>query len=195
MAENQVEASPEPIVPAASEVGVEAELKSMGDIAKALNALSRDRAALARVLAWVSERYGVNLPNRTKQAGQSQDRMKESPSLPAGEFETLADLFSAAKPTTEADKALVIAYGVQVHEKQSEWTGLAINKELKHLGHGVSNITVALDTLISQKPQLALQTKKSGKARQARKLYKLTAEGLKRVRQMVSTESAGDHKE
>lgn len=194
MAENQIAASPPSDTPAALGVGVEVELKSMGDVANALNALSADRAALARVLAWVSQRYGVTLPNRTTQVEGSQTGLKELQTVPEGEFETLADLFSAANPTTESEKALVIAYWFQVHEKQAEWTGFTINKELKHLGHGVSNITVALDTLISQKPQLALQTKKSGKAKQARKLYKLTAEGLKRVRQMVSP-GAGDQKE
>jgi DNA-binding PadR family transcriptional regulator len=67
-----------------------------------------------------------------------------------------------------------------------ELEGFTLNKELKNLGHGVSNITSALDTLMSRKPALVIQTKKSGTSKQARKKYKLTLEGLRAVERMVS---------
>jgi len=59
------------------------------------------------------------------------------------------------------------------------------NASLKDLGHGLSNVTVALDGLKDEKPALILQLKKSGTSKQARKTYKLTVEGAKRVRQML----------
>jgi hypothetical protein len=61
----------------------------------------------------------------------------------------------------------------------------AVNRELKHLGHGVGNITSAFNDLISQKPALAMQTAKSGKSKQARKKYKITRAGEKAVLEML----------
>jgi hypothetical protein len=60
-----------------------------------------------------------------------------------------------------------------------------VNKELKNLGEGILNITSALDALKAQKPALALQLKKAGKSRQARKTYKVTVAGLKFVENMI----------
>jgi hypothetical protein len=52
----------------------------------------------------------------------------------------------------------------------------------------VSNITEALDTLKNQKPALVLQLKKSGTTVQARKTYKVTNEGARRIRQLMRSE-------
>ena len=52
---------------------------------------------------------------------------------------------------------------------------------LKDLGHRASNITDALSSAMKEKPALIIQVKKSGSARQARKLYKLTDAGVKWV--------------
>jgi hypothetical protein len=172
-------------------IGAAAELKTMGEVANALDTLSRDNAALSRVLNWVNQRYGTTsgraADGARREGGQ---KLSESAGAQQGDdklqFTSLADIFTAANPTTDADKALVVAYWYQVHENQAEWTGFAVHSQLKHLGHAVSNITSAIESLISQRPQLAIQTRKSGKSKQARKLYKLTAEGLKRVRQMVA---------
>jgi hypothetical protein len=65
-----------------------------------------------------------------------------------------------------------------------------VNKELKLLGEGVPNITMAVDALRSQKPALAVQLQKSGKTRQARKTYKLTVAGIKEVERMINQGSA-----
>lgn len=53
------------------------------------------------------------------------------------------------------------------------------------LGHPVSNITRALDSMMTQTPRLVIQTQKSGKSKQARKRYKITREGTKRVSSML----------
>ncbi len=60
------------------------------------------------------------------------------------------------------------------------------NTALKNLGHAIANITMALGALIKQKPALVLQTKKSGKSRQARKTFKLTVAGIKAVEDMIN---------
>ncbi len=37
------------------------------------------------------------------------------------------------------------------------------------------------------KPQLVIQTRKSGKAKQARKKYRVTAEGVARIKELIRT--------
>lgn len=183
-------------------VTVENELRSMGDIAKALDPLSRDTGAVDRVLTWVNQRYGRILPGRSTSARREQtelngDQQSAAPGKTesVSQYSSLADLFAAADPSTEADKALVVAYWLQALQNNADWTGFMVNSELKHLGHGIGNITTAVESLISQKPQLAIQTRKSGKSKQARKLYRLTAEGLKQVRQMLAHSEAETHPE
>lgn len=52
----------------------------------------------------------------------------------------------------------------------------------------MGNITDSLDALKEEKPALILQLKKSGISKQARKTYKLTQEGAKRIRQLIDKE-------
>jgi len=101
-------------------------------------------------------------------------------------------LFDAAHAKTEKEKALVAAYWVQISQGQPSFPAQILNSSLKDLGHGVSNITDSLDALKTEKPALILQLKKSGTSKQARKTYKLTAEGARRVQQMISNEGVQD---
>jgi hypothetical protein len=181
---DEVEVSAAAVEQTSTTVGVEGELKSMGGIARALDSVSADNAALGRVLTWVNQRYGGAAQTRVATVGEQAKPTGSGNSAPQAvdenklKSDSVADLFAAANPTTEADKALVVASWLQT-QNEEDWTGFMVHSQLKHLGHGVSNITVAIETLISQKPQLAMQTRKSGKSKQARKLYRLTTEGLK----------------
>jgi hypothetical protein len=56
------------------------------------------------------------------------------------------------------------------------------------MGHRVPNITIAMDELQRQKPQLAVQLRKAGTTKQARKTYKITTEGIKYVEAMLKGE-------
>ena len=67
--------------------------------------------------------------------------------------------------------------------EESEFDSQRVNSELKHLGYPVSNITRAFDRL---RPTFVQQTKKTGATRQARKRYRLTHEGRKRVEEMLA---------
>ena len=85
-------------------------------------------------------------------------------------------------------KSSAVAYWVQRIKGNGDFDAATINKELKHLGHGVGNITAALGSLIARKPNLVIQTRKGGSSQQARKRYKLTTEGLKYVDNMIQNE-------
>ncbi len=103
----------------------------------------------------------------------------------ADRFSSFAELVAVANPTTNSDRALVAGYWIQVCIGGDSFTAQAANKELTHLGHKIANITAAIDPMRSAKPQLVLQLKKSGSSRQARKTYKLSDAGLKRVHEMI----------
>lgn len=102
-----------------------------------------------------------------------------------GRFASFPELFDAARPRLEKEKALVAAYWLQICQTTDALNAQAINSELKHLGHGLSNVTEALSSLIAEKPALILQIRKSGSSKQARKLYKLSEAGRRRVLEMI----------
>jgi hypothetical protein len=75
---------------------------------------------------------------------------------------------------------------LQVCQGAESFDAFSAHKELKNLGQGVGNITIAIDSLKSQKPALALQLKKSGKTQQSRKTYKITVAGINSVASMIN---------
>ena len=103
-----------------------------------------------------------------------------------GQFNTLADLYDRAAPATESESALVVAYWVQQNNEQDTFVSQKVNKELKHLGRGINNITSALNKMMDSDPALIMQVRKSGSSKQARKIYKITDAGMKSVKEMIS---------
>ncbi len=156
----------------------------MTAIAGALGGL--DEKAANRVLRWARERYAgsvepeVPAPRGGKEAATGSD-----------EFEDVASLYTAASPRTDAERALVVGYWFQQHQGMKDFDSQRVNAELKNMGHRVGNITDAFTRLIERRPQHVIQTRKSGASRQARKLYRVTNEGIKRVQTMLS----GQHEE
>ncbi len=114
----------------------------------------------------------------------------EKPAGRAGslaQFADLAALYHAANPRTEAERALVGGYWFQVFKAGPDFGSGEVNKELTQLGFRVTNITRALTELISLRPALVIQIRKSSKAQQAHKRYRVTDQGARRVQQMVAT--------
>jgi len=154
------------------------ELEAMKAIAGSLTGL--DQEAVSRVLRWASERF---LGRKTE----------VTPPLPppkfgaadGAEFKHLADLFAAARPKTDARKALVVGYWHQYVMGEQDFDTQTINNELKDLGYGILNITRAFDALKQSVPALAAQIKKGGTTKQARKRMKITDQGKRTVEQML----------
>jgi len=173
-------------------VVLDPELSAMQNLLVALEPLDDD--ARARVLVWAAGRYELTLT--AKAGAQEADQIDEAstvvdvrPLTGLGSFSTLGELFAAANPGTNGEKALVVGYWLQINGGLTELTGQAINKELKHLGYGIANITNALDELKASKPALAIQLRKSGNSQQARKTYKVTEAGVKHVEALVRAET------
>ena len=89
--------------------------------------------------------YGVVLTasKAAMRSSSSVDQAHVSTAQGSNPYESLAELFHAAGPKTEKDKALVAAYWVQVCENQATFQSQSLNDQLKDLGHGIGNITEA----------------------------------------------------
>jgi hypothetical protein len=162
------------------------EISAMSAIAKALDGFSEEDADVReRILQWACARYRVKvtIASQKQTERNSNDAKPDSPS-DAG-FTTFADLYHAANPKSDPDRALVAGYWLGQGAARSEFTGMDTNRQLKNLGHPVGNIAVALRSLIDKRPALVMQTAKSGSSRQARKKYKLTDAGVKAIAEMT----------
>lgn len=153
------------------------ELDAMKKVAEALADLEPD--AIARVLRWATDKFGV------EDFGLENEQKVGKTDLPADQYDQLADLFAAADPSTEAEKVLVTAYWLSEIKGATEIKSLQVNKELKQLGHPISTITREFNNLVERRPQLIAQTKKAGATKQARKSFKLTQTGRKKVESML----------
>jgi hypothetical protein len=160
-----------------------AELEAMGQMAAIIEPLDED--ARARAVSWIIQHFGIEVgrvASNKPRAGTPDSSARSMPS----QFETLPDLFHAAKPRNEREKALIAAYWIQLSKGLNHFASQEVNSELKHLGFGVSNITDALSQLMNEKPSCVIQLKKSGSSRQARKTYKVTDAGNRKVEEMLS---------
>ena len=165
------------------------DLRAMAQIRDALAGL--DQKALARVLGWAArwaaDAHGISIQVEASNQAASDGGVDEDESSGSEErdFDTIADLYDAARPALETDKVLVAGYWLHQFQGQETLDAQQVNTELKHLGHASKNITRAFGALIDQKPQLAVQIRKSGSTQQARKRYKITAAGLHKVEEML----------
>ncbi len=160
-------------------MSVDRELEAMKSVSSALEALDDDERA--RVIAWAIGAYG-GAPARRETQSQGQIGAAQ----PASGFRDFPDLFDAANPHTEADRALVAAYWIQVIEGQSDFDAQTANTMLKDMGHSVSNITSALSRSQRATPALVRQIHKAGTTKQARKRYRLTTQGIRYVEGLLS---------
>jgi hypothetical protein len=167
------------------------EIDAMRSVSAALTDL--DEQAKGRVLRWASEKYGVTTVTVPSTTG-TPNSITDAVSIPTTEeeivaaaptYEHFAELFAAANPKTDADKALVAAYWVQVIRGTDKWPSRLLNNELKNLGHSVGNITKALSNNMDRKPQRIIQLQKTGSSRQGNKIYKATHEGVAYVQGMI----------
>lgn len=156
------------------------EVEAITAVDKALSEL--DDEAAVRVLRWAADKYG------DKAVEDPPAEQSVQPSTPSQQFEDIADLMAAAGPRSGVQRVLVATYWFQVIDQQPDVTGQQVNQALRNLGHAMSNITDAFSSLIRRKPQLAIQTAKTGSSRQARKKYKLTIAGINEVKRMLAPE-------
>lgn len=164
------------------------ELSAMVALEQALSDLEGD--ARNRVISWAASRFDVALQaakRRTK--AEDSDDQDESETNDPNSAESLAEFYDQASPSTEGEKVLVAGYWFQYRENAQELDAQSLNGQLKHLGHGVQNITRAMGWTKKQKPALMVQKRKDGSTQQARKKFVVTNEGKKYVERMLTRTS------
>ncbi|MBO0333576.1 hypothetical protein J0X12_08130 [Sneathiella sp. CAU 1612] len=159
------------------------ELDAMNKILEALGKLDENQRI--RVLLWAINRYDVSTPSSLPEKPTNLPALLDVNSREDKDYETFADLFNAALPNTNSEKALIAGYWLQECQGLEAFPSNSTNKELQNLGHSVANITDAFTQLKDKKPALAIQVRKSGKSKQARKQYKLTHAGITAVNEMI----------
>lgn len=168
---------------------IDQETKAIGEIAGIVGELAEEQRG--RVIRYIVERFDIlgSLRDMPRTAMAPVEGIPaESTADQTTAFEDFASLVDRARPETDAMRALVAGYWLQVCKHAQSFDAQTANTELKHLGHASSNITMAFGVLINQKPALVLQLRKSGNTKQARKSYKVTEAGVRKVRAMLSGE-------
>lgn len=158
------------------------EIQVMEKAFLALEELDDENSKL-RVIEWLIKRFGLNKLSVqgcdctvANEVSQSEDM---SPT-----FEMFIDLYDAANPSTDMERALVGGYWLQVQNNQETWNSFSVNKLLKDVGYGVGSISKSFDRAQDHKPALVRQTSKSGSSQQAKKTYRLTQSGIKFVEKL-----------
>ena len=165
------------------------EIQAMGTIAGIIDGLQEDQRG--RVIRYIVERFNLSGPSKTART-LSEGSQSDNQADVLAEYADFASLVDATNPETDPMRALVAGYWLQVCKGAASFDAQSANTDLKHLGHASSNITSAFGALISQKPALVLQLRKSGNTKQARKLYKVTEAGIRKVKQMISGAGEGE---
>lgn len=104
--------------------------------------------------------------------------------LPEGEasFEDLAAVFEAARPATDADRALAACYFRNSVLGEAEVTARTLSDDLKEIGHKLGNISRCLTSLNVRTPSLVMiSPRKKG----AHSRYRVTSAGKKYLREMT----------
>lgn len=165
------------------------EIEAMIAISGAFNGL--EDAERMRVLRWAYDKFGsAPLPDpkgtgKVDGPGSGGAGGDEDQTVPQ-DYGDFAELYDAAAPKSDADKALVAAYWHQKYKGNDQFGSQPLNNYLKDLGHQLKRINDALAAGIKASPARVLQVRKSGNAPQGRKMYKLSKEGLKAVERMIA---------
>jgi hypothetical protein len=164
-------------------VTADREIMAMTTLSEELAAL--DESARERVLTWAASKFNVTIGRASGRGPGTDGRGSDENSGGSFEFAEFVDLFDAANPRTDPERAAVAGYWFQVIQNNSSWQSQTLNNALKDLGHGLGNVTDALNSLQERRPAHVRQVSKAGSSRQARKTYKLTTAGVNGVRAML----------
>jgi hypothetical protein len=162
------------------------ELEAMAKVAAVIEPLDADERG--RVLSWAAERFSVVVSTRNK----STPALRQIDSVTPPVANDFAELYHQAAPDSDVEKALVAAYWLQEVSQINPFDAKSANDELKHLGYPIGNIARALGLLGEGQPRLVIQVSTSGSSKQARKKYRLTEEGIRRVRAMIAEQQSAE---
>jgi hypothetical protein len=170
------------------------DLRALEEILNTLEPLKEDERV--RVLRWCVEKLGIEtgiaLNSAIRRDVQKIGAVDAAFAKHVNGFHSIGDFVAAARARTDVDRVLAAALYLQDlngDEPDRTLTGKEVNDTLKHLGHGVKNITDCINTLKGRKPQHMIQVRKGGKAQQAWKQYRVTDAGSDYVFKLIRDEN------
>lgn len=96
-------------------------------------------------------------------------------------------LFDRIKMKTDVARVLLVAAYLQDKDPSTELGSRPINKELKKIGHGIKNITQAINSLLKKDPELLVMTRKTTNSQQGKKKYQVTDLGMQKTREALKS--------
>lgn len=172
---------------------MDSELEALNKINEAIRELPED--AKVRVIAWLINKYSIHSghsPVLTPKVltnvdtHNEQENIIEPDVMSITSYATAADLLAKCNPNKENEKILIVSAFLQAKNPTKDLTGYEVNHTLKNIGHKVNDFSHNIDSLMKRKPQLMIQTKKSGNTRQAKRNYRVTDEGMKEIERLVN---------
>ncbi len=117
--------------------------------------------------------------------GRKSDKDNEKEKKDLTDFDTVLDLFAESKVSKASSKILLMAAFLQEKQGFKEVSSYDINFRLRRIGHGIQNISSAINTVLKKKPALMIEVDKNSSERQSRRRLKVTPEGIKAARKLL----------
>lgn len=101
-------------------------------------------------------------------------------------YDTFEDLLFSSTVRTITAKILLAAAYLQEKKNYKELSSYDISSSLKKIGEEVNNPSAAINSLMTKKPPLMLQTGKQGDSSRSRRKFRVTEEGLRIARNYIN---------
>ena len=101
-------------------------------------------------------------------------------------YDSLKEIFNASTSKRPGEKMLLAAAYLQEKENFKELSSYDISSRLKKIGEKVNHPSAAINSLISKKPPLLLQTGTHGASVKSRRKFRVTEEGLKKAKKYIN---------
>ncbi|UCH92405.1 MAG: hypothetical protein JSV88_19200 [Candidatus Aminicenantes bacterium] len=101
------------------------------------------------------------------------------------EYDNFEDLLLFSNSKTNTAKILLAAAFLQDKKNLKEFGSYDISSMFKKIGEEVKHPSAAINSLMSKKPPLLVQTGTQGTSKQSRRKFRVTEEGLKMARNYI----------
>ena len=160
-----------------------------------------------RVIQWLTSKLGIEVNANSQQilpfsigypVGQAngaqattststtENILSETASTDLSAY-SVQGLFDRIKMKTDVARVLLVASYLQDKDPATELGSRPINKELKKIGHGIKNITQAINSLLKKDPELLVMTRKTTSSQQGKKKYQVTDLGMQKTREALKS--------
>jgi hypothetical protein len=130
---------------------------------------------------------------RGRKPGHAQPMVEETQPQPVEsrltgfmKYDSLEEIFNASTTKRSGEKILLASAYLQEKENFKELSSYDISSRLKKIGEEVKHPSAAINTLISKKPPLLLQTGTHGTSVKSRRKFRVTEEGLKTAKKYIN---------